>query len=247
MADNQKNKFQDGSAKKARAADFFRAGYKSPLGEPIEIYWRIDQWYRDLPKETLEKINVYYEELLKFNNTINLINVKSISTADATHFADSITAAKHIVPLLKPESELYDFGSGNGFPGMIIGIMYPSVRMVLVDSDQRKCEFLKHVVTKLNIQNVKVVATQIERMPEASVEFGVTREFAGLAKSVLLLRRVFKRGGTLFHLKGEEWFNEISGLPTQLCMYWKPGLVAEYRIPESEIQYAVVRTDRIGS
>lgn len=218
---------------------------KNALGETTEIYWRLSDWFKDLGAEKLKQLGTYHGELIKFNVSLNLISVKTISQADSIHFADSIIAAKHIRPLISG-NEVYDFGSGNGFPGLVMGILYPELKMKLVDADQRKSEFLKHMVSKLNIQNVEILNTQVEKLPEKSVQFGVCRGFSSLAKSTLILRKIFKKGGIFFHLKSEEWFSEVSNMPTQLCAFWKPGLVSEYRLPSGEVSYAVVKTEKIA-
>lgn len=230
---------------KDKKPSIFKAGYKNPLGEVIDIHWRLEEWFKDLPKDKLAKLTSYHDELLKFNHTVNLISVKTISTADAIHYSDSLLAVKQIVPLLTTQ-EIYDFGSGNGFPGLVLAVMHPNIQVKLVDADQRKCEFLKHVIAKLSIQNAQVLNTQFDKLPEHSVQFGITRGLATIPKAILLLRRPFKKGGVLFHMKGEEWFNEVSSMPSQLCAFWKPALVGEYRLPINEVNYAIVRTDKIA-
>jgi 16S rRNA (guanine527-N7)-methyltransferase len=218
--------------------------YKNQLGETIEVKWRVGEWFKDLGPEKLDKLSFFHEELLKFNQTINLIGVKTIPQADVIHFGDCIIGARHIVPLVT-NREIWDIGSGNGFPGLVMGIIYPDLKVNLVDADQRKCEFLKHVAGKLAIQNIQVLNTQIEKIPDNSVTFGVCRGFASISKALLGLRKVFKKGGILFHFKGEEWFTEVSGMATQLCTIWKAGLVTQYRLPATEVEYAIVRTDKI--
>ncbi len=239
---NLNNKDKD---KEKKSSNFFKIGYKNPLGETIDIHWRIPDWFKDVDKATLEKLLLYHDELLKFNNTVNLIGVKTISAADQIHFADCMIGIKNLVPFLTTH-EVYDLGSGNGFPGLVMAIMYPKIQVILVDSDQRKCEFLKHVIAKLSIQNAKVLNTQIEKLPENTIQFAMTRGLATVAKAVLLMRRPFKKGGAFFHFKGEEWFNEVSGLPTQLCAFWRPSLVTEYRLPLSEVNFALVKTEKIA-
>lgn len=228
-----------------KTANFFKTGYKNPLGETIDIHWRVPEWFKDVDKARLDRLLAFHDELLKFNNTVNLIGVKTIASADQIHFADCMIALRHVTPHLTTQ-EVYDLGSGNGFPGLVLSIMNPELKVNMVDADQRKCEFLKHVIAKLNIQNAKVLNSQIEKLPDSSVQFAVTRGLATVSKAVLLMRKPFKKGGTFFHLKGEEWFNEVSSLPTQLCAFWKPSLVGEYRLPNSEVNYAVVRTDKIA-
>ncbi|PWU22594.1 MAG: 16S rRNA (guanine(527)-N(7))-methyltransferase RsmG [Bdellovibrio sp.] len=227
------------------ASNFFRSGFRDPLGDSTEIHWRLAEWYGDLGPEKLAMLKVYHEELIRFNAAVNLISVKTLSQADSLHFADSICASR-IIYSEAGAREYFDFGSGNGFPGLVFGIVFPDCKIRLVDADERKCEFLKHVVSKLNIQNIQIVNTQFEKIPEKSANYGVSRALATLPKALLLLRKQFVKGGVLFHMKGEEWFNEVSSLPTQLCSFWRPALVKEYKLPVGEVAYSIVKTTKIA-
>lgn len=216
-----------------------------------EVLWRVPEWFPDLNPTVLEKLKSYHSELIRFNNTVNLIGVKTIPTADLVHFADSILAAKLIMQSVdgkpSPIDVIHDFGSGNGFPGLILAIMYPKLKVICVDTDQRKCEFLKHMTSHLKLTNVEVTTRAVEAFPENSVKWAVSRGFAQIPKAVLLTRKIIPLGGSYFHLKSEEWAAEIAAIPTQLCSFWSPALVGQYRLPVGEINFAVVRTDRIGS
>jgi 16S rRNA (guanine527-N7)-methyltransferase len=214
--------------------------------EQIQIFWRIDEWFPDLPADVRAKLKQYHEELLKFNNTVNLIGVKTIPMADAIHFADSILAVKAITQSVTID-HIYDFGSGNGFPGIVLAILNPNIKVTTVDTDQRKSEFIKHVAATLALKNIEVLVRPVETLPEGSVKFAVSRGFAPIAKAVLLARKLMKPGGSYFHLKSEEWATEIAQIPTQLCTYWMPALLGEYKLPIGEIKFAVVRTDRLES
>ena len=92
-------------------------------GEAITIHWRINTWFPDLSEDVKKKLKILHDDLLKFNKTNNLISIKTIGHADAIHFADSILASKAIYSSMNID-EIYDFGSGNGFPGVVFALMY---------------------------------------------------------------------------------------------------------------------------
>lgn len=215
------------------------------LGDQVQIHWRVPEWFPNLGPEKLTKLKMYYDELMRVNKAINLIGVKTIPMADAIHFADSILASQHIA-LDSKIDEIYDFGSGNGFPGLIYALVNPGTKVICVDSDERKCEFIKHTAHKMSILNIQVLTTQIERLPDSSVRFGMNRGLASISKAILMLRKPYKKGGVLYHMKGEEWFNEVSNIPTQLCAYWKASLVTEYRLPLGEIKFAIAKTEKFA-
>lgn len=210
----------------------------------LVMNWRIDQWFPDLSPAIRASLKAYYTELLKFNKTVNLIGVKTIPHADAIHFADSILAQKLLAKEITCDN-VYDFGSGNGFPGIIFAIMMPSVKFTLIDSDQRKSEFLKHIISLLKLKNVSVNIQQVEKIPEGSVKCAISRGFAPIAKALLMTRKTFAKGGVYYHLKGEEWASEVAEIPTQLCSYWEPSLLGSYKLPIGEVKFSVVKSVKI--
>jgi len=211
--------------------------------DAISIQWRIPQWFPDLPQEAQANFKKYHEELIRFNKTVNLIGVKTIPVADALHFADSILAWRIIKKDLKA-SEVYDFGSGNGFPGLVMAILAPEVKFHLVDVDQRKAEFLKHMISQLGLKNADVLIRQIETLPDHSIQAATCRGFAPLAKAIIAGRKLFPKDASFYHLKGEEWATEIADIPAQVCSYWQPELLGEYRLPVGEVRFAIVKTTK---
>lgn len=206
--------------------------------------WRLKSWFPDLDESLHLKMRQYFVELQKFNKVINLVSSKSLLHADAIHFADCIHASVIVRKKVNKNNYLYDIGSGNGFPGLIYAILYSDQRVILLDSDQRKCEFLKHVVEALGLSNVVVQNKKLEQCPLESIEQAICRGFSPLPKALLSLRKIVKRGGSVFHLKSAEWADEISQIPIQLCSTWQPVLEAEYSLPIGAVTMYVVRTTK---
>lgn len=220
--------------------------HRANMGEaPIVVNWRISQWFPDIAAQQQDLLRKFHEELLKFSKSVNLISVKTIPNADVIHFADSILACQAIART-NTIDEIYDFGSGNGFPGIVMAILYPQTKVHLVELDQRKAEFLKHCIAELGLKNADVFIRDVQMLPDKSIKYAISRGFAPLAKAILNTRRQFPKGGKYFHLKGEEWANEVGAIPSQLCSYWLPSLVAEYKLPVGEVTFAVVKTEKIS-
>lgn len=93
----------------------------------------------NVPPETLEKFHIYYDILVKWQKAINLVSAKSLENCWERHFADSARLAHYI----DQGAQIADLGSGAGFPGMVLAILRPDLKMHLIESDGRKCEFLK--------------------------------------------------------------------------------------------------------
>lgn len=217
----------------------------TPSSMDTSTNWRIKDWFLDLSPQAHIQLRKYFDELLKFNKVVNLISSKTTVNADAIHFADSIQASLIVRKKANKNSMLYDIGSGNGFPGLVYSILYPDQRLTLVDTDERKCEFLKHMATTLGNGNVEVLTKKIESFGQDSIEQAICRGFAPLPRMLMLMRKIVKDGGQIFHLKAEEWGMEVSQIPIQLCSSWQPLLEGEYKLPVVDTKLYVIRTEKL--
>lgn len=211
-----------------------------------EVQWRLQQWFPDLSATELKNLKKYHEELSKFNKVLNLISPKTLFTADAVHFADSILSSRIVSKKANKNNTIYDVGSGNGFPGLVYGILNLDQKVILLDVDQRKCEFLKHTISSLGLTNVSVENKNVDKLPDNSINQAIMRGFAPLPRAMMQFRKIVSVGGTIFHLKSEEWSLEVSQVPSQLCSIWQPVLEGEYTIPTLAHKMYVVRTDRLS-
>ncbi len=203
------------------------------------------KWFPELSDEIQTKIITYHEELLKFNKAINLISTSTIMKADLLHFADSILACQIVAPSLIPGRDIFDFGSGNGFPGLVMACLYPQFNVVLVERDSRKAEFLKHMISVLELKNAKVLVTSVEDLPDNSCYNVVTRGFAALHKCMLIARKPMVKGGKIFHLKGENFSTELAAVPSQLFSHWNATLAGNYSLPDASSIETVVLTEKL--
>jgi 16S rRNA (guanine527-N7)-methyltransferase len=207
---------------------------------------KYQKWFPDLTPDVLDKLATYSQELLRFNKTVNLISATTIKNAEAVHFADSVAAARLVLPHLVDNAPLHDFGSGNGLPGLVFGLMFPKLKVVLVDRDQRKLEFCKHIASTLKLTNVSIQTIAVEDLEDASVLNAIGRGFAPLSRALLTARRPVGKGGRFFHMKGDGWANELAQVPSQLFSFWSPSLLGQYRIPETTTEMAVVMTSKVA-
>lgn len=208
--------------------------------------WRLKIWFPDLEEKKLDLLKKYFLELQRFNKVVNLVSAKTLLHSDAIHFADSILASQIVRKKSNKDKSLFDLGSGNGFPGLVYAILYPDQKVVLMDSDERKCEFLKHVADTLGLLNVSVQCKKIDLLPTHSIEQAICRGFAPLPKALLMLRKIIDKGGVIYHMKAEEWAIEVSQIPSQLCSMWEPSLESNYILPLGDIKMYVVKTSKIS-
>ncbi len=113
--------------------------------------------------ETSSRLEIYYQLLLKWQKAINLVSKNTLQDSWARHFADSAQLAQHIRADVSRESRhVVDLGSGAGFPGLVLGIMRPDLEVHLVESDDRKCQFLRTVSRESESSNIHVHCARIE-------------------------------------------------------------------------------------
>ncbi len=213
--------------------------------EPVKNQWRLKEWFPELDPVALSRFQSFYDLIIRHNKTINLISPKTMPVADALHFADSILGSQIIADDSSDMTSIGDFGSGNGFPGIIFAILYPDIKVNLIDVDPRKIEFLNHAASVMSLANLKVTSSSVELLPADSFKYAMARGFANISKTILLSRKPVPKGGTLYHMKGEQWGLEITEIPTQLCSVWYPALVREYFLPSTQIKFAIIKTSKL--
>lgn len=208
--------------------------------------WRIETWFTDIPKDKAAQLKTFGEQILKANKVLQVVSPKSQPFFDAIFFADCIYALKLIFTDRPEAKEIYDLGTGAGFPGMVGAILYPDKKFVLVDQDANKTKFLTECAAALGLKNVEVKTTNFEALPQGSVTTAISRGVSNISKLILATRKCVAQGGVLYHMKSENWGMEVADIPSQLCSVWSPGLVSEYRLPVGEIRFAVVKTEKIA-
>lgn len=98
----------------------------------------------------INQFNIYCETLLEYNQHTNLTAIKNSEEVYLKHFYDSLTLLKTID--FNTINSLLDIGSGAGFPGMVIKIIYPNISITLLDSNHKKTDFLSYLSQKLNLE-----------------------------------------------------------------------------------------------
>lgn len=114
----------------------------------------------NISEELYDKFFTYFEMLVEWNNKFNMTTILEEKDVFLLHFYDSLCLSK--VVSLNEKKSLCDFGTGAGFPGLPIAIVFSKVNVTLVESNQKKCMFLNAVIDKLNLKNVVVINDRIE-------------------------------------------------------------------------------------
>lgn len=151
-----------------------------------------DNFIRELKKLNIQltetqllQLEIYYEMLVEYNKIMNLTGITEHDEVFLKHFYDSLTIVK-IIDLNTVES-FCDIGTGAGFPGLVIKICFPKLKVTLLDSLNKRVEFLKAVIQKLNLKDIEVVHARAEEYALSHrSKFDVTTARAVAHTSILL-------------------------------------------------------------
>ena len=205
----------------------------------------IKELFPNIEHQTYIRLEIFANELIKFNKTINLISPNTESKIDLIHFADSMLGSAIVREAISETVPLYDLGSGNGFPGLVFAIMYPKVEVIMVERDLRKTEFMKHVADLCKLTNVTVLNQEIKHIHSGTVQQAMARGLAPIPRALLHFRSIFSYGGIFLHFKSDSWAKEVADIPSQAFSVWECKLLDTYKIPKLGIQQAIVITERI--
>jgi len=162
-----------------------------------------------LNSRRLEQFQVYYQELVDWNKRMNLTTITGYEGVQINHFLDALTVTMTWQPPTgNAEPRLIDVGTGAGVPGIPLKILFPNVRLVLLEATAKKAAFLQHLKDKLELENVEIVVGRAEEMAHLSqyrerFDVVLSRAVAPLPPLVELTLPFCDIGGSLIaHKKG---------------------------------------------
>ncbi|MCM1370459.1 MAG: 16S rRNA (guanine(527)-N(7))-methyltransferase RsmG [Clostridium sp.] len=113
-----------------------------------------------LTNNQLNQLNEYYNLLIEYNKVMNLTGITEKKQVYLKHFYDSLCIVKVID--LKNEKTLCDVGTGAGMPGIILKIVYPNLKVTLIEAINKRVKFLNIVINKLNLKDIEVICIRAE-------------------------------------------------------------------------------------
>lgn len=114
----------------------------------------------ELDEDKINKLERYYELLVEWNKKMNLTGITEKSQVYLKHFYDSLTLNKIVD--LKQDLSLVDIGTGAGFPGLVLKIVFPNLKITLIDSLNKRIEFLKEVIKELGLKDIEAIHARSE-------------------------------------------------------------------------------------
>lgn len=171
-----------------------------------------------LSDHQLNQLDKYYNILVEYNKNINLTTITDYNQVLLKHFYDSLTITKAIE---LTNQKVCDIGTGAGFPGIVLKIAYPDLKITLVESLTKRCAFLNEVIKKLGLEDIKVVNQRAEEFSKNNIEYFDIITSRAVAKLNILLElsiKSLKIGGYYIALKAnvDEEIKGISNCLTKL-------------------------------
>jgi 16S rRNA (guanine527-N7)-methyltransferase len=180
----------------------------------------------ELTDYQLGQFETYYKELITWNEKMNLTGITDREEVYVKHFYDSLSISFFVS--IRDVKRLADIGSGAGFPSIPLKILFPHLKVTIVDSLNKRIQFLNHLVQELNLTDVKCVhgrAEDVARLPEHRDQYDLVtaRAVAKLAALNELCLPFTAIGGTFVAMKGSDIQEELDS-----CAYSLNELRSKY-------------------
>ena len=153
-----------------------------------------------ITEEQLNKLELFYDLLIKWNDLINLTRITKKEDVYLKHFYDSLTLTK--VVNLNNINTLCDVGTGAGFPGIVLKILYPNLKITLIDSLQKRVNYLNEIIKELKLDNIKAIHIRGEDYHE-KFDLVTSRAVANIEKLVNYTMHLVDKKGLFIAMKGD--------------------------------------------
>jgi 16S rRNA (guanine527-N7)-methyltransferase len=209
----------------------------------------------ELNASQVRQFELYYQELIQWNKIFNLTTVTDYEEVQTKHFLDSLTVILALgkEKIGQPNFSIIDIGTGAGFPGLPLKILFAEPKLVLLDSVAKKTVFLRHVIEQLELDNVEIVvgrAEEVAHQPLYRQRFALAlcRAVASCATLAEFALPFCKIGGKFVAQKKGDIGQEIDKATKAIAtLGGKLDQVKEIRLEElGDVRYLVI-VDKIHS
>lgn len=161
----------------------------------------------ELSNEQLDNFDIYAKYLKQYNQKINLTAIDEYEEVFEKHFYDCLLLVDH-----KLEGSLVDVGSGAGFPGVVLKIVFPELRVILLEPIKKRCVFLESLIEKLNLKNIEVINERAEDYSlknREKYDYVTARAVSNLNSLIEVSGAMVKVGGYFIALRGKDGLEEL--------------------------------------
>lgn len=196
-----------------------------------------------------EQFHRYYELLVEWNKVMNLTGITEYDEVNEKHFVDSLAIAK-VVDMEKIDTVM-DIGTGAGFPGLPLKIAYPHLKVVLLDSLQKRVKFLNTVIGELGLDDIETLhgrAEDFAKKTEYREQFDlcVSRAVANLSTLCEYCIPYIRVGGIFISYKSGTVDEEVDNSKKAIkVLGGKLDEVVKFQLPDTEISRAFVKIKKV--
>ncbi|MBO4775222.1 MAG: 16S rRNA (guanine(527)-N(7))-methyltransferase RsmG [Lachnospiraceae bacterium] len=200
----------------------------------------LKEWNIKISDEQLNLFEKYTALLLEWNEKINLTAITDINDIYKKHYLDSLSLVKCIKDLGDKEYTLLDLGTGAGFPGIPLKIMFPNLKITLVDSLRKRVDYLNLVIDELGLENIHAIHSRAEVLAHDEVyrekyDIVVSRAVANLSVLSEYCIPFVKLGGVFVSYKAADSNAELSSASNAIGMLGgKKAKTFEFVLPDSD-------------
>ena len=176
----------------------------------MDLKEKLNEFNIEISDNQLEKFDKYMRLLLEWNEKINLTSIVEPDEVKIKHFLDSLTVLKYI----HDDDKVIDIGTGAGFPGIPLKIMKPDAKITLLDSLNKRINFLNIVIEELGLKNIETIHGRAEefarnKMYREKYDVAVSRAVANLSTLTEYMLPFVKVGGKCICMKGANVKEEV--------------------------------------
>ena len=210
-----------------------------------------------LSDEQKNQFLIYFELLNEWNSFMNLTAITEYDEVMKKHFVDSVSLVKAYIdkdekiPFKNKEMTLIDIGTGAGFPGVPLKIVFPNLKVTLLDSLNKRIKFLNEVIEKLGLTNIEATHGRAEDFAKPgklreSYDLCVSRAVANLSTLSEYCLPFVKVGGRFISYKSEKSTEEIKQAENAIKLLGgKMNSQIDFILPDSEIYRNLLIIDKI--
>ena len=211
----------------------------------IEIKEKLNKINIEIEDIQIEKFYNYMKLLVEWNEKINLTAITESKEVILKHFVDCITILKYI----PKDAKIVDVGTGAGFPGIPLNIMESRPNYTLVDSLNKRINFLNEMIDELQLENINTVHSRIEdfaKNNKESYDVATSRAVASLNVLLEYLLPLVKVGGICICMKGSNIQEEVQNSKKALeVLGGKIESIEEIVLPDSDITRNIIIVRKI--
>ena len=210
----------------------------------------LKEWNLQLSEEQLAQLETYYEMLVEKNKVMNLTAITEYEDVLKKHFLDSL-ALSRIVNLKEKKVKLLDMGTGAGFPGIPLKIVFPDLEITLMDSLNKRIVFLQEVIKELGLTGITAIHGRAEEAALKSeyrekYDFCVSRAVARLVSLTEFCLPFVKQGGSFIPYKSGEIKEELQEAKFAIReLGGEYKTTYEYILPNSDIQRTLIQIKKV--